>query len=307
MSRPYAYFLTVALALSTTSCTAQEVHQAGSVAAVPPVTAEPATDIEARAAQLRESAPTGFVVVVEPPFVVLGDEDPQRVRSRCEHTVHWAAKMLKKDFFAKDPETILEIWLFKDAASYERHTAEIFGEYPDTPYGYYSSEHNALIMNIATGGGTLVHEIVHPYMEVNFPACPAWFNEGMGSLYEQCGERDGHIVGHTNWRLTGLQEVLAESAVQSIETLTSTTTDQFYGDNSGLNYAMARYLCYYLQEQGLLVTYYREFVEHAAEDPTGYQTLQRVLGTEDMKTFQDTWEAYVMALRFPPEVVIELP
>ena len=43
------------------------------------------------------------------------------------------------------------------------------------------------IMNIATGGGTLVHEIVHPYVEANFPGCPAWFNEGLGSLYEACG------------------------------------------------------------------------------------------------------------------------
>ena len=53
---------------------------------------------------------------------------------------------------------------------------------------------NALVMNIATGGGTLVHEIVHPFMEANFPACPSWFNEGLGSLYEQSGARDGRIV-----------------------------------------------------------------------------------------------------------------
>ena len=40
-------------------------------------------------------------------------------------------------------------------------------------------------MNIATGGGTLVHEIVHPFMAANFEQCPSWFNEGLGSLYEQ--------------------------------------------------------------------------------------------------------------------------
>jgi hypothetical protein len=79
-----------------------------------------------------------------------------------------------------------------------------FQSKPTTPYGYYSSTHKALVMNISTGGGTLVHEIVHPFIEANFPNCPAWLNEGLGSLYEQCGEVDGHIHGYTNWRLPGI-------------------------------------------------------------------------------------------------------
>ena len=49
------------------------------------------------------------------------------------------------------------------------HALELFGDEPETPYGYFSAEHQALIMNIATGGGTLVHEIVHPFMEANVP------------------------------------------------------------------------------------------------------------------------------------------
>src|SRR6266850_7507398 len=81
---------------------------------------------------------------------------------------------LKQDFFTNDPKEILDIWLFKDAASYEKNTRLLFGDAPTTPYGYYSSKDKALIMNIATGGGTLVHEIVHPFMEANFPACPPW-------------------------------------------------------------------------------------------------------------------------------------
>ena len=56
-------------------------------------------------------------------------------------------------------------------------------------------------MNIATGGGTLVHELVHPYVEADFPGAPPWLNEGLGSLFEQSDERDGYIVGLTNWRL----------------------------------------------------------------------------------------------------------
>jgi hypothetical protein len=32
-------------------------------------------------------------------------------------------------------------------------------------------------------------------------------------------------------------------------------------------------------------------------DPTGYKTLQRVLGTNDMKKFQKDWEKFILALR----------
>ena len=113
-------------------------------------------------------------------------------------------------------------------------------------------------MNIATGGGTLVHEIVHPFVRANFPKCPAWLNEGLGSLYEQCGERDGHIVGYPNWRLPGLQRAIKADAVPSFKELTSTTDSEFYGDDKGTNYAQARYLCYYLQEQGKLTKFYHD-------------------------------------------------
>jgi hypothetical protein len=231
--------------------------------------------------------------------VVIGDEPPDAVRRRSENTVKWAADQLKKSYFERDPATILDIWLFKDKASYEKHAKEIFGHEPDTPYGYYSSAEGALIMNIATGGGTLVHEIVHPFVAANFPDCPAWFNEGLGSLYEQCGEVDGKIHGYTNWRLAGLQKAIRGSSVPSFKTLTTTTSDQFYNRDKGTNYAQARYLCYYLQQRGLLEKFYRRFHADVEKDPTGYQTLQAVLGRRDMDAFQKEWEAFVLKLTFP--------
>lgn len=250
--------------------------------------------------KLRKKVPdAGFTIVIQPPFVVIGDEAPAMVKRRATGTVKWAVDRLKKDYFAKDPNEILGIWLFKDRASYEKHTQSIFRERPTTPFGYYSPEHRALIMNIGTGGGTLVHEIVHPFMRSNFPACPAWFNEGMGSLYEQCGDDNGHIRGRTNWRLAGLQEAIRSGTVPSFKTLTATTDHQFYNEDRGTNYAQARYLCYYLQEKGLLVKYYHDFVAGHDDDPTGLRTLQSALGTDDIEAFQEQWESWVLTLRFP--------
>jgi hypothetical protein len=251
--------------------------------------------------ELMSKVPAGFTIVVEPPFVVIGDEAPEIVRSRATKTVKWAVDKLKQDYFKTDPETI-DIWLFRDKDSYEHHALTLFHDTPTTPFGYYSAEHRALIMNISTGGGTLVHEIVHPFMRANFPACPAWFNEGLASLYEASAEKDGHIRGLINWRYKGLAKAINEHKTISFQKLTAFSETEFYGGNDSYNqyYAQARYLCYYLQEQGLLRKFYSEFVENATTDPTGYQTLKHVLGTDDMKAFQAKWEQFVLKLATSP-------
>jgi hypothetical protein len=254
-------------------------------------------DFARHVGELKKKLPSPeFYIVVQRPFVVVGDEPPNVVQQHAEETIKWAIDKLKQDFFTKDPREILDIWLFKDAASYEKNTRLLFGDAPTTPYGYYSSKDKALIMNIATGGGTLVHEIVHPFMEANFPACPPWLNEGLGSLYEQCGEVDGHIHGFTNWRLPGLQQAIKAGKVPSFKTLTAMDSNAFYNDGKGTNYAQSRYLCYYLQEKAVLVKFYQDFYAHRHEDPTGFKTLQKVLAQTDMDLFKRQWEKYVLGL-----------
>jgi len=238
-----------------------------------------------------------FNIVLERPFVVVGDEPRQRVQERSEKTVRWAVNHLKKAYFSKDPEQIIDIWLFKNKRSYENHVRELFGDHPSTPYGYYSPSHRALVMNISTGGGTLVHEIVHPFIAANFPACPSWFNEGLASLYEQCGEQNGRIWGYPNWRLAGLQRAIIDDRVPPFQELLRTTRRAFYEDDRGTNYAQARYLCQYLQEQGQLVDFYHAFVRNASTDSTGFETLQDILGSQKIDSFESHWKKYIMSLR----------
>ena len=249
--------------------------------------------------KLKNKVPAGFTTIIQPPFVVIGDEPTAIVKQRSEKTIKWAVDMLKKDYFDRDPDKIIDIWLFKDDKSYYKYAKELFGDEPTTPFGYFSEVENALIMNINTGGGTLVHEIVHPFMHSNFPECPPWFDEGLASLYEQCREKDGHIHGLTNWRLEGLQEAIEQDRVPSFKTLSSMNAHKFYTEDKGTNYGQARYLCYFLQEKGLLVEFYREFHKNRDQDPTGYNTLKRVLDEEDMSAFKRKWEAYVLELTFP--------
>jgi len=249
--------------------------------------------------KLKERIPSDkFTTIIQKPFVVIGDEPAARVAERAKRTVKWSTSRLKRMYFKKDPKDIIDIWLFKDKSSYRKHAWELFADKPDTPYGYSSSEHKALVMNIRTGGGTLVHEIVHPFIDTNFPDCPSWFNEGLASLYEQSQGKGDDIVGLTNWRLAGLQKAIKSDQVPSFRTLTGTSTHEFYQEDPGTNYSQARYLCYYLQERGLLTQFYHKFHAASAKDPTGYKTLQSVLGTKDMVGFKKRWEKYVLKLRF---------
>ena len=250
--------------------------------------------------KLRKKLPSDkFSIVIQKPFVVIGDESAQRVGQRAKNTVKWAVDRLKQDYFKTDPKHIVDIWLFKDKASYEKHTKQLFGSVPHTPFGYYSSTDRSLVMNISTGGGTLVHEIVHPFIESNFPDCPSWFNEGLASLYEQCRDRKGHIWGSTNWRLRGLQLTIEDGRLPKFKELCGTTTNEFYREDPGSNYGQARYLCYYLQQQNKLIEFYKAFAKNVARDKTGYETLQQTLGNPDMEQFQREWEKYVLTLRFP--------
>jgi hypothetical protein len=251
--------------------------------------------------KLKSRVPEGFTIVLQRPFVVLGNESPETVRYRAKKTIDWAISRFKLDYFERDPSQIIDIWLFEDAVSYEEFTQRLFNEKPTTPYGFYSPHNHALVMNIATGGGTLVHEIVHPFIASNFPDCPSWFNEGLASLYEQAHDREGHIAGMTNWRLRGLHAAIRDRKLPSFEKLCRTTTSEFYDRDRGTNYAQARYLCYYLQEQGLLVKFYRAFRKNVGHDPTGIETLKMILGEEDLAAFQQRWQTYVLKLEFEKE------
>jgi hypothetical protein len=259
---------------------------------------EYATHIKRLRAKLRAVGLGELKIRIEDPFVVIGDGGGEAL-ARSSGTVRWAADKLEQDFFATRPTKIVDIFLFSTAASYEAGVQALTGESPSTPYGFYSPTHVAMFMNIATGGGTLVHEIVHPYVEADFPEAPAWLNEGLGSLFEQSAEREGRIVGLPNWRLGGLQRTIERGELPPFRTLTHLPHNAFYGDETGTNYAQSRYLMYYLQEQGKLRGFYHAFRAARDEDPTGYKALVAALEVRDMAAFTRRWEAYVMDLAYP--------
>jgi hypothetical protein len=254
-------------------------------------------DLAARAAAVREQLGASFTTLVERPFVVTGDETAAEVQRRSRSTVRWASDLLRKDYFARDPDKVFTIYLFKDALSYETNALRLFGDKPTSPYGYCSSRHRALVMNIATGGGTLVHEMVHAFMHSNVPDCPDWINEGLASLYEQCAERDGHIIGLVNWRLPVIQQAITAGTAPSWTQLTGLPDGEFYHGNGGANYAAARYTMLWLQENNLLTRFWKGWLANRAEDANGLKAMKTLFPDEELATVEQRWRNWVKDLK----------
>jgi len=238
-----------------------------------------------------------FAITSSYPYVITGNLTQPEVehwRSRIQRTQY----AVKSMYFARDPSEVVQIWLFKDASSYFQYNQSLWNASPGTGFGYYLPKQKRMMMNIASGGGTLTHELVHPYIEANFPQSPLWFNEGLASLYEQSFYKGGKVYGATNWRLKGLQAVINANAMPSLQTMMQTNRGQFLGDNRTIYYAQARYLMYYLQSKGLLEEYYRQFVANVTSDPTGINTLLKITSVSSMDRLEKDWIRFIRGLRF---------
>ena len=263
--------------------------------------AEPAAarnDAFARAAtEMRKELGRGFIIERTGVFVVAGDMSRRSFNRFKNFTVRDCARALAKDFFDKPPGCPVRVYLFNGKASYEKWVPKLAGFKPHTPYGFYLSSRKALMMNIATGGGTLVHEMTHALTDVDFPNCPTWFFEGLGSLFEQCGiSPGGHIKGRVNWRLP----VLRKGGFIPLEDLIKLSDNEFRGAKESLNYANARYLCFYLQQRGLLPKFYETFraAHKARTDKTGWDSFKKVIG-EPPAAFEKKWRAWDKTLKWP--------
>ncbi len=230
-------------------------------------------------------------------FFIASNASPRLTR-RCMGTVRGMYNFLYRDYLKKRPTRPLRVYLFKDKASYRDYCKRTYSSPPSTPFGFYMSHERKMVMNIGTGTGTLAHEMVHPLLAEDFPKVPSWFNEGFASLYEQSRTLSGgEMEGLLNWRLPGLQNAIREKREIPLRDLMKTSTHSFYGDERGVNYATARYLCLYLQEKELLRKFYLAFKATFKKDPTGIMALEKVTG-QALDKLQPAWIEWVKKLRY---------
>jgi hypothetical protein len=272
-----------------------------------PFVPKPEPDYAGHLEKLRQIIPAekNFTYITVKPFQIITDLDAADIPT-AQRTVTWAMTHLMRDFFDHNPDRVIDIFIFKNKDSYIKNSREILHRDPPDEFGF--TDATTIAVNWATGGGSLVREMVHPYIATNFPNCPPWFEHGLASLYEQSTAKDGHIIGMTNWRLKLLQETLRgrypreEGPAPSFQEMCRMDAATFLGKSSMPNTNTARYLLLYLQEKNQLFDLYRAMKKNLKEDPTGYTTLQNsfaTVGETDIAAFRKKWENWVLTLTYP--------
>jgi hypothetical protein len=255
-----------------------------------------AKDCRRRADQLQNCLGAECATIERAPFVLAGDLNREELDGWYRRTVGPAARAMASAYFRVPPDRPITILLFTKEASYNHYTKEIFNEEGISVYGYYKPGQRTLVMNIGTGGGTLVHELTHALIDFDFPQVPAWFNEGLASLHEQCRIRadESGIEGLPNWRLPGLQEAIRRGTAPTLREMME--DDQFRGTRVGLNYAQARYFCLYLQHLGRLSDFYHAFRAEHMEDPRGVAAALDVLPGKNWAEIDQQFRDWVLTL-----------
>ena len=259
-----------------------------------PLGGVPSAVEQKRAAVQRQLGPD-YRVQTEGIFVV-ATRLPEGKLFRFKHyTLRPAAHAMWHSYFDRRPDYPITIYLFTDDPSYRRFSRRVLGLTNVGTYGYYAPRWEALAVNLTTGEGTLIHELTHALMKPDFPGCPVWFDEGLATLHEEARIERGVLVGRLNWRLADLEQALAAGRVIPLPQLLSTSWKAF----TSLHYAEARHLVLYLQRQGLLERFYRQFRRNHRHDPTGARTLVAVTGRR-LPQLEQEWLAWVRQLRSEP-------
>ena len=245
-----------------------------------------------------------FLVAEREGFLVASDLPADAFEALVDGVLAYARAALLRDYFTvaarTPPDDVppVTMYVFRDAASYEANLLRHFRMTPVSPYGHYAHRQRYLAVNGDTGPGTLVHEMIHSLMAIDFPEAPVWASEGIASLYEQCRVEGGRLEGESNWRLPELRLALREGRLRPLAELFALDAKSFRIGSESLNYAHARYFCLYLEYCGLLRRVYADFRDHCAHDPSGRHFVEAACGQSlvevdvDFRRWLDTreWE-----------------
>ncbi len=248
-----------------------------------------------RADDIRRRYGRKLNVVVHPPFVIAGDMSEARLDSHAKSSIIRLARAMWTAYFDKKPDEVITAFLFAGEKNYKLHARLDYPSGGSPYYGYYTPARHAMVMNINTGGGTLVHELTHALVVYDFPDLPTWFNEGLASLHEQCQIEEDGITGLSNWRLPALQAAIKAKNLRPLAELV--TKRDFYGPRQGINYAQGRYFVMYMRHKGLLVKFYRHFREHASGDGADIRAIEHVFGRK-ISDIEPAFLAWAMTLKF---------
>jgi len=235
-----------------------------------------------RGNELAETFPPGTPVLVRPPFVLAGDVGRERLDRLHRELVVPVSRALHTCYFDRRPSEPVTILVFAGERTYQEAARRLDGRARAWYSGYYQRDGRRIMVNLASGEGTLAHELTHALAHVDCSGLPQWFDEGLASLHEACRFSDDglKLVGHPNWRFSYLAGPLREGRLPTVNTLMA--LGEIRGEGEAVVYAQARYFCLYLQHRGLLTHFYRKLKGTVSRDPTGRAALRDLLHADSL-------------------------
>jgi hypothetical protein len=169
---------------------------------------------------------------------------------------------------AKQPDEPVTLCLLPDDRRYLA-VATAVDEDPPSQWGFYLPAKRVAVINWGQSIGNLRHELVHPLLGDDFPAIPAWLNEGIAALYGTARPTRAGFEFLVNYRLRDLQRAIARGELPTIADLARSTPADMYGPHAATYYAMARYVLLFVEREGKLSALYAELrdarpADHAA-------------------------------------------
>lgn len=245
---------------------------------------------------LIQRLPADWNVVIHEPFVIAGDCPAVLLNRYYQDTIAPTARALSVQFFDVHPRYAISVILCSTEESY-RECNRSLGERDRSEYaGIYSRSEHRVIVNIATGEGTLAHELTHALAHADCPDLPEWLDEGLASLFEECEfSADGlRLVGLENWRGTVLQGAVESGDLPS---LTDFASEKFATNDASIDYAQARYFCLYLQKKNLLEPFYRKCRAHCRTSRDGLQALAELMGVSNLHVVDTQFQTWIATLK----------
>lgn len=230
--------------------------------------------------QLRQDVPERFEFVVRCPFVIAGDLPKSHLQALHADVISPVTRALNATYFEQSPQQPITIVVCSTEELFRGLATKWDGHLNAGYHGYYQRDKHRILLDLEAGNGSLAHELTHALSQADCERLPEWFDEGLGALHEEATYAAGgqRLIGLPNWRCQLTRQAAIRGKLPQISAFADPPA--FRSGDVGLNYAMARSLCLFLQDRNLLTKYYKELRMRPRSDPLGLTTLYRVLGVK---------------------------
>lgn len=178
-------------------------------------------------------------------------------------------------YFIYEPRFTLRIIFFKTKAEFIKVMGyNTYGVYFPESDEFYTATERTLYTYCGSGDGTLWHEMVHSFVDLNTDYdVQQWFNEGFASFYEMGSIQKGKFIeGYTNWRHPELQRIIREKKLTPLKKfLLSEDMREDYG------YAAARFLFCYLWMENKMIPFVQSYVYELSPNYSGKELGQKTI------------------------------